>query len=460
MRRISAILLVLFLLVSSLASANGFYVSDDETVYLIVNPDKGVEKTIVIDWIRVDGNGDYTVYDVGSGLEDVKKILGDGSVVVENNRIKVSGKVDGFADIYYRGETSKNPPVTLSLRYFLDGKRIGYKDVIGKSGTLRIEFLLENKLPHYVRINNSLEEIYTPFIAIINGSLPTSRVKELKLSEGGTKTVIGSNMNFSLTLMPQPKASGWLEVSMDKISFSSIQIVVIPSLPTIPSLTETINKFTGSITQMDQILDFQQKLLKQMAGEIKQQRESKGLKNTGEVLDNIGSGIEGVKKDEVNIDEISRYLSDAYNRNEDIISILKGINDTKSLDMIGLLENDQKRLKTMITKLTEIKKDLDNLLTTLQGIDVDGIKGLMNSLERIEMSLNAIAEGGVVGFVMIPGLNMLREGIKGGKIEIDVTKERMKVMSDLAKKYDTFIGKPQDAKNSSVRFIYYIKFER
>jgi hypothetical protein len=139
---------------------------------------------------------------------------------------------------------------------------------------------------------------------------------------------------------------------------------------------------------------------------------------------------------------------------------LKGINDTKSLDMIGLLENDQKRLKIMITKLTEIKKDLDNLLTTLEGIDVDGIKGLMNSLERIEMSLNAIAEGGVVGFVMIPGLNMLREGIKGGKTEIDVTKERMKVMSDLAKKYDTFIGKPQDAKNSSVRFIYYIKFER
>lgn len=459
MRKNSLILLVLFLFLSSYADASSFYISDDETVYLIVNPDKGVEKTIVVDWIRVEGKGDYIVYDIGDSLENIEKVLGDGNVSVQGDRIEISGKVNGLTDIYYRGETSKLPPVSLKLRYFLNGKKISYQEAVGKKGTLRIEFNLENKKLNNIRINNSIEEVYTPFIAIINGSIPVSKVKDLKLSEGGMKMVIGSNMNFNLMLMPQPKVSGWLEVNMDKISLSPIQIVILPSSPTIPSLTETIDKFTGSISQLDQILDFQQKLLKQMAGEIKQARENNGIKDIDKVLDNIEYDRDNIKKDETIMDELSKYLSDTYGRNEEFISYLKEINNPKSLDMAKLLEKDQERLKTMILNVDSIKKDIKNVLQTLQNIDIDSIKGLIGNLERIEMSLNAIAEGGVVGFVMIPGLNMLREGIEGGKKEIDVTKEKMKILGDLAKGYNTFIGKPQGAKNSGIRFIYYIKFE-
>ncbi|MGC9064159.1 MAG: hypothetical protein ACP5JL_05720 [bacterium] len=459
MKKYSTILLSLFLFLSSYARANGFYVSDDETVYLIMNPDRGIEKTIVIDWIRVKGNGNYSVYDVGDGLEDIRKILGDGSVTFQSDKIKFSGKVTDFADTYYRGETTKQPPVILDVRFFLNGKKTTYKGAIGKKGTLRIEFFLENKLSHYVKIGTSLEEVYTPFIAIVNGSFSASKVKELRFSDGGMKTTVGSNMSVSLTLMPQPKTSGWIEVDMDKVSLPPIQILVIPSLPTIPSLTETINRFTGSISQMDQILDFQQKLLKQMAGEIRDERESKGMKNTEGILDNIRISLESIKKDKASVDDLSRCLSDTYNRNENIIFLLKEINDPRALDTVALLEKDQERLKDMMKKVADMRKDLDSLSITLKGIDVDSIKGLIGSLERIEMSLNAIAEGGVVGFVMIPGLSTLREGIKGGEKEIDITKEKTKIMGNLAKEYNTFIGKPKNANDSSVRFIYYIKFE-
>jgi hypothetical protein len=310
-----------------------------------------------------------------------------------------------------------------------------------------------------VRIDNSVEEVYTPFIAIINGSFPASKVKDLKLSEGGMKMVIGSNMNINLMLMPQPKVSGWLEVTMDKISLTPIQIVILPSSPTIPSLTETIDKFTGSISQLDQILDFQQKLLKQMAGEIKQTRESKSVKNIDKALNEIEYDRDNIKKDEAIIDEFLKYLSDTHKRNGEFISSLKEMNDPKCLEIAQLLEKDQEKLKTMIQKVDTIGKDIKSIFKTLQDIDVDSIRSLFGSMERIEMSLNAIAEGGVVGFVMIPGLNMLREGIKEGKKEIDVGKDKMKVLSDLAKDYNTFIGKPENAKKSSMRFIYYIKFE-
>lgn len=451
LRFLFIILLILFNIPN--IYANSISVSDDETVYIITAPDGSIEKTVVVDWIRVEGNGNYTIYDSGASLSNIRRLLGDAKVSVSSDRVKIEGEVNGFSDIYYRGETKKSLPVALSITYYLDGKKTTYKDAMGKSGRLRVEFLIKNKLKKRVKIGNSEEDVYVPFTAILNGNFPSSKIRDIKVSEGGSTTVAGSRINVTIMGMPQPDFKCWLELSMDKIELSSLQIVLVPSSPALAGLMESFSNYIGSIEQMDQVLKFQQDLLKQMSQELKVSMNS----NVEDSLNNIEKMKENFDKQEIIINDILKFLDSLIDRNNRMLLIVKEMNNGGEL--LKLLEEDRKELENMKEKIIAIKNNNQEMNRFLSDIPVDDIRNIINSLSRIQMSLNAIAEGGFVGFVMIPGINMVRDGIKTAKQEIEKNKERMDVLERLAKSYDTFIGKPSNAKKSSVRFVYYIKFE-
>ena len=448
-------LLLITLSINS-AFASNLSISDDETVYAITRPDGSLEKTVVVDWIRVEGDGEYAIYDGGKDLNNVRKLLGDASVSFSDSRVKIEGRVNGISDIYYRGETKKPLPLSLNITYYLNGKKTTYQNALDKKGTLRIEFTVKNRLQKRVRIGNDEEDVYVPFTAILNASFPSSRIRDIKISEGGSTIVAGSNINVTLMGMPQPDFKGWLEVSMDKIELSPLQIAVIPSSPALAGLLEGLGDYIGSIEQMDQVLKFQQDLLKQMSQEIKVAIDEKG--NSIETsLDNAGKMDEILGKQEGMMDDMLKATGKMIDRNNRMRLLAEKMEDGKEL--LALLEEEKRELEGMKEKLTAMKGNNRELRQFFSLMPVDGIREIMNSLSRIQMSLNAIAEGGFVGFVMIPGINMVRDGIKTAKEEIEKNKERMDVLEGLARNYDTFTGKPGNAKKSSVRFIYYIKFE-
>jgi len=450
-------MILIFLLISSspiLSFSNSISVSDDETVYIITDPTGSVDKIVVVDWIRVEGNGSYTVYDRASGLRNVKKLLGDGTLTASEGRVKIEGKVNGISDIYYRGETDKRPPVSLGINYYFNGKKVQYKDVKGKRGHLKVEFTLKNSTLNRIKIGDNLEDIYTPFTVIITTNFPASKIKEINVSGGGTVATAGSNITVNLMGMPQPKFKGWLEVSMDKIELDSIQIVIMPSSPTLAGILNSISEYMSGIEQIDQVLKFQQDFLKQMAQEIGSAVNNGNPERSLSNIDNIRERLNIQAK---TLEDLDKNLDRMIERNRSIISLIRDKDTDETL--LNLLEEERKDLESMKARLRALKKDTLEMYKLSSDIPLDSIRGIVASLSRIQMSLTAVAEGGAVGFVMIPGLNMVREGIKTAKSELEKNKEKMNIMEKLAKGYNSFIGKPENAKKSSVKFVYYIKFE-
>ncbi len=450
--KILFLLSILLLYNIQLSFSNSISVSDDETIYAITNPDGRIEKIVVINWIRIEGNGNYVVYDNASNLRNVRKLLGDGRVSLEGNKVKIEGKVNGISDIYYRGETDKKLPVSLSVAYYLNKKKVQYRDAKDKNGTLKIEFTLKNRTVNRVKIKDRIEEVYTPFTVIITTNLPVSKIKDIRVSSGGTVTTAGSNITVNIMGMPQPEFKGWLEVSMDKISLGSIQVVLMPSSPALAGLLNSISEYMSGIEQIDQILKFQQDILKQMAQEI-------GITlNNGNVedsLDNIGRIKDGLDAQIKLLDGLDKDITRMIERNRKMISLTKENNK----GLLDLLEEEIKDLESLRSKIKALKESSMEIYKLLLDIPLESIKSIIASLSRIQMSLNALAESGTVGFFMIPGLNMVREGIKTAKSELEKNKEKMDILERLAKNYNSFIGRPNNAKKSSVKFVYHIKFE-
>ncbi|MGC8971145.1 MAG: hypothetical protein ACP5K2_02945 [bacterium] len=456
-KSILEILMILFLFIFSntpLSLSNQILVSDDESIYIIANSKGSIKKTIVVDWLRIEGKGNYTIYDSASSLRNVKKLLGDGTITVSSDRVKIEGRVNGISDIYYRGETDKKPPVSLSINYYLNKKMVQYKDAKDKGGTLRVEFILKNASLNRVKIKDNIEDIYTPFTVIITANFPASKIRDIKVSNGGTVTSAGSNITVNIMGMPQPEFKGWIEISMDKINLDSLQILIIPSSPTIAGILSSLKEYMGGIEQIDQILKFQQDLLKQMAREI---GDTINNKNPEESLDNIDKIKDRIDTQMKTLDNLEKNLDKLIKRNKKMLELAKEKGSNENL--LSLLEEEKRDLDSMKLSIKSLKDSSLEMYKLSSDIPLDSIRSILASLSRISMSLNAVAEGGVVGFVMIPGLNMVREGIKTAKSELEKSKEKMDIMERLAKSYDSFIGKPSDTKKSSIKFVYYIKFE-
>jgi hypothetical protein len=210
----------------------------------------------------------------------------------------------------------------------------------------------------------------------------------------------------------------------------------------------------SGIEQIDQVLKFQQDLLKQMAQEI---GSAVNNGNPEESLSNIDNIRERLNIQAKTLEDLDKNLDRMIERNRSIISLIRDKDTDETL--LNLLEEERKDLESMKARLRALKKDTLEMYKLSSDIPLDSIRGIVASLSRIQMSLTAVAEGGAVGFVMIPGLNMVREGIKTAKSELEKNKEKMNIMEKLAKGYNSFIGKPENAKKSSVKFVYYIKFE-
>ena len=92
-------------------------------------------------------------------------------------------------DIFYSGVTDKKLPIDISITYYLDGEKKEYKDIVGKSGHIDIEYKFINN------VYNSYNNLYTPFVVTLGSVFNNKDVSNINVSNGkvvdtGTKSVI------------------------------------------------------------------------------------------------------------------------------------------------------------------------------------------------------------------------------------------------------------------------------
>ena len=158
MKKLTAVLLSLLLVLSAVVPALAEGETKDETVYVIATADGEARKVIVSDWLtNPDGAGTLADVSTLAGVENVKgDETFDGTVWAANGR-----------DIYYQGTSEETLPVELKITYTLDGEALTAAEIAGKSGRATIRF--DYTLTDAARIEGA-QARYIPF-AVVTGAL-------------------------------------------------------------------------------------------------------------------------------------------------------------------------------------------------------------------------------------------------------------------------------------------------
>ena len=170
-------------------------ISKEETVYVNAAADGTPQEITVSDWLKNSASaGDLS--DV-SDLKDIKNVKGDETFSQDGDKLTWNTE---DKDIYYQGTTTKDLPVSMELKYYLDGAQISPSDLAGKSGHLKIEVTYKNNVKNKTKVGKKTTEMYAPFVMATAMILPTDNFTNVTidngkvLSDGQRNIVIGVGM--------------------------------------------------------------------------------------------------------------------------------------------------------------------------------------------------------------------------------------------------------------------------
>jgi len=152
--------------------------SKDETIYAKLNSDGSTNSVTVSEHLNDDGS--IKIIDK-SHLNNIKNINGDETYTKEND--KLVWETNGN-DIYYQGETSEKLPISMSVKYYLNGEEMAVKDMLGKAGKVKIVLSYKNNIVNYVPVNGKVETLYTPFVVGTTSLLANTSNKNIKVTNG------------------------------------------------------------------------------------------------------------------------------------------------------------------------------------------------------------------------------------------------------------------------------------
>lgn len=174
-------------------AANGTSNSDvykEETVYVNAKANGKTDKVTVSNWLKNSGSVSGSLEDE-STLSDIKNVKGNEKYTTDGD--KLTWSTDGN-DIYYQGTTKKTLPVSVKLKYYLDGKEMKPSELKGKSGHLKITVDYKNKEKKNVSVDGKDTEVYTPFVMMTGMILPNDTFSNVTIDNG--KIISDGNKNI------------------------------------------------------------------------------------------------------------------------------------------------------------------------------------------------------------------------------------------------------------------------
>lgn len=161
-----------------------------ETVYVFNNADGSARNAIVTDWLK-NVKGDQSLADV-SNLTDIENT--ESQADFQQNGQNLTWDAQG-SDIYYKGNTTQQAPVTIKVTYWLDGQEISPDDLAGKSGHVKIRYDYTNNASYQTEVNGEQRTMYTPFVAATGLILDNSNFKNVttvngKIANDGDRTTV------------------------------------------------------------------------------------------------------------------------------------------------------------------------------------------------------------------------------------------------------------------------------
>ena len=183
--------------VMAAASTGDNGLQKEETVYVNTTAGGEVTDVTVSDWLKNSGDSSNSEVKDASDLQDIKNVKGDETFTQNGNDLTWS--TDG-KDIYYQGKTEKNLPVSVGIKYYMDGTEVSPEALAGKTGHLKMEVTYANTSKTTKTVNGKKTDIYSPFVMVTGMILSTDNFSNITvdngkvISDGSRNVVVGFGM--------------------------------------------------------------------------------------------------------------------------------------------------------------------------------------------------------------------------------------------------------------------------
>lgn len=244
-----------------------------ETVYSVLNSDGSISDTIVSSWLH-DEDGINNIKET-LNLTDVKNIKSNEKPSKNGNTYIWNAKGN---DVYYEGTATKQLPVSVKLRYELDGQEMSAKDMEGKSGHLKLTISFTNNYSEVKNINGKSIVIHPSYLAggmlnMSTGNFTNVKCESGKIVNDGTNEMLAfaniPGLNETLRSAGLDKVNNQLGISDDvtveadvnNFDLGSIMVGMTNEIDLASELGEigSVSELTDGIDQLmdadDQLID-------------------------------------------------------------------------------------------------------------------------------------------------------------------------------------------------------------
>lgn len=367
-----------------------------ETVYSVLNSDGSISDTIVSSWLH-DEDGINNIKET-LNLTDVKNIKSNEKPSKDGNTYTWNAKGN---DVYYEGTATKQLPVSVKIRYELDGQEISANDIQGKSGHLKLMISFTNNYSQVKNINGKSIVIHPSYLAggmlnMSTGNFTNVKCESGKIVNDGTNEMLAfaniPGLNETLRSAGLDKVNNQLGISDDvtveadvnDFDLGSIMVGMTNEIDLASELGEigSVSELTDGIDQLieadDQLIDGSKQLYD---GTTQLKEQAAPLTGSSDQVRQLSAGAiqlnDGVKALQTGI---TQYTAGASAINEGV-NQLYGIPQGAAAISSGMNTKGKSGF-SMVEASSTLRKGLDQLNSVAAGISAESYYySLMNNVE-------------------------------------------------------------------------------
>jgi putative membrane protein len=444
-----------------------------ETVYSVLNSDGSISDTIVSSWLH-DEDGINNIKET-LNLTDVKNIKSNEKPSKDGNTYTWNVKGN---DVYYEGTATKQLPVSVKIRYELDGQEISANDIQGKSGHLKLTISFTNNYSQVKNINGKSIVIHPSYLAGGMLNMSTGKFSNVKCESGkivndGTNEMLAfaniPGLNETLRSAGLDKVNNQLGISDDvtveadvnDFDLGSIMVGMTNEIDLASELGEigSVSELTDGIDQLmeadNQLIDGSKQLYD---GTTQLKEQAAPLTGSSDQVRQLSAGAiqlnDGVKALQTGltaytngVDTLAAGSQQLYGIPQGVSQIQNGVSGnlgqgkTNLLDGATALNEGLKQLEAQVntlnpTELDTMQSQINTAMDTLGGMqktindDIEKLDGLSNSL--------TIASG------KINDINQYNDDLKS---DVETLKDHVSVLKDQISNKNNEI----DEKNNEIK---------
>lgn len=347
--------ILLLLLVNPM---NIFALTKTETIYANLSNNGNVKKSSVNSHLANIEEGD--IYDY-TELTNIKNLNGSEKFSKDSNNTitwKSTGK-----DIYYKGKISNDLPISVSVKYYLDGKEVNVKDIKGKSGSIDIVYSFTNNS------YDSSSKMYTPFVVTLVSKISAKNNSNISISNGKVVSTGNNNMIMGIaapglyesTGISEFKGMNTLTLSYTTTSFSNNEVYLVSSPKLLDEIDlsklDSISSLSSSLNTLQENMDLIDEGSTKLSDGV-----STLSSGANQFLDGMKSASEGANQLDDGISQVSAGVSQV----KAIVDIINKIvtNQATSAELSQIDSNLLAQLQQINTLISTNNATIEKLTST------------------------------------------------------------------------------------------------